>query len=149
MRTTHKLIELTAGPPSVEFACIDPARVWGVWPLVSHWIKAAMRRGDFGTFRRIEDDVLSGGALLWVFWDGTEISSAVVTQIGIVESGKVCTIIACGGDKVLINLKQLSRIEGYARKEGCRAMRIVGRKCWARALKEYKQTRVVLEKEFN
>jgi len=108
-----------------------------------------MKRGDLGKFSEVERDVLTGGALLWLVIDGPAILSAIVTQISIVESGKVCVVVACGGHHVLRALPLLSEIEDYARREGCRKTRIMGRKGWVRALQQYKQTRVVLDKELN
>lgn len=109
----------------------------------------AMQRGDLGKFSELENDVLSGGALLWVTAGREEIESAIVTQIVGIESGKCCVIVACGGRCVLDNMSLLSVIEEYARREDCRKIRIMGRKGWARALQEYKQTRVVLDKELS
>lgn len=131
-----------------DLACVDPDIVHLVWPKVSGWLRDAMRRGGLGSFEVLENSVLSGGALLWVFMDG-QIKSATVTQVGVGEGGKVCEILACGGADVLSDLQFIGKIETYARNEGCRAVRIMGRRGWVRALKEYKQTRVVLEKELN
>ena len=110
------------------------------WEKCSHLIRQAMVRGDLGKFEEVERQVLSGEAMLWV--NGR---AAVVTQIAIVESGKVCTIVACGGK--LPTLDGLQEIERYAATEGCRAMRVMGRRGWARKLKDYRTAAVVLEKE--
>ena len=44
-------------------------------------------------------------------------------------------------------LHLLDRHREFARAEGCDAMRIIGRKGWARVLKDYRAKRVILEKE--
>lgn len=105
-----------------------------------------MKRGDLGATESIKNDILSGAALLWLVCD-TKPIGAVVTQISQVESGKVCTIVACGGECILNHLPLLEDIETYATNEDCRAMRIMGRKGWMRALPDYRALRVVLEKE--
>ena len=44
-------------------------------------------------------------------------------------------------------LPLLGALERYARAEGCKAMRIFGRRGWERLLPDYKPARVLLEKE--
>lgn len=106
-----------------------------------------MRRGDLGLSKSVKDDVLWGRALIWLVWDKPHLAGAVVTQVSEVESGKVCTIVAAGGEGLLRSLPLLSQIEDYAKKEGCRSMRVMGRRGWVRALRGYRTARVVLEKE--
>lgn len=127
--------------------CVPPQLVKRVWPTVSKTLYNAMLRGGIGSFKVLEADVLSGGALLWVAAQSDEIVTAAVTQIGIGIRGKVCEIVACGGADTLHHLHLLKEIEDYARNENCRATRIIGRKGWVRALPDYRATRVVLEKE--
>ena len=121
--------------------------VKSVWPLVSDRIRAAIVRTGIGLLSEVEADLFSRQSLLWVVHDGDGIASVIITQLSKGENGVVCTIVACGGKSVLHDIRLLAGIEKYARAEGCRAMRIIGRKGWARALDEYKQTCVVLEKE--
>lgn len=106
-----------------------------------------MQRGDLGTFAALETDVFSADALLWLAWNGAAIEGAAVTQVALVESGKVCIIAACGGESAKRWLWLLPRIEQYARAERCRAVRIMGRKGWSRVLPEYRACRVVMDKE--
>lgn len=143
----HRPTAVTDGFVSADLGCVDPAEVAYAWPIASRWIRDAIRRGDLGTFEATQADVLAGRALLWIAFDGVKPFAAVVTQIAMVESGKCCTIVACGGNGVLRALPLLSKIEDYARRESCRVIRLLGRKGWMRALQEYQQTRVVLEKE--
>lgn len=126
--------------------CVPPSLVGDVWPFVSERLLAAMRGGT-GSFKILESDVLSGGALLWVAMQGEKIVTAAVTQIGLGVDGKVCEIVACGGTDTLHHLHLLKKIEDYARNENCHATRIIGRKGWIRALPDYKAIRFVLEKE--
>lgn len=44
-------------------------------------------------------------------------------------------------------LPLLDGIEAYARGAGCSAVRIMGRKGWARVLASYKAKRIILEKD--
>ena len=41
----------------------------------------------------------------------------------------------------------LGKIEEFARAEGCKSTRIMGRKGWARVLPSYQVKRIVLEKD--
>lgn len=132
---------------SAELVCVPPQEARTVWPRIEKWIDAAMRRGDLGLSKSVKDDVLWGRALIWLVWNKPTLIGAVVTQVSEVESGKVCTLVACGGDGVLNALPLLSTIEHYAKKEGCRSMRVMGRRGWVRALRGYRTARVVLEKE--
>ncbi len=131
----------------MDLICVPPAQVPKVWPKVKPLIFEAMRRGDFGAFAPVEDDVLDGDALLWVAYDEKEIVAACVSQISETEWRKVCTIVACGGSEMRRWLGLLDQIEAYAKAEGCSASRIVGRDGWSAVLPAYRPHRVVLEKE--
>jgi hypothetical protein len=131
---------------SAEAVCVDPKQVTCVWECVKHWIKRAMERGDLGTFDAVEDDVITGQALLWLVWSDPEIQGAAVTQIVTTQNSKVCMITACGGENMRLWLPLIEKIEGYARDEGCDAVRILGRKGWMRVLKDYRAPAVILER---
>ena len=129
-----------------EAVCVDPKQVTCIWECVKHWIKRAMERGDLGTFDEGEDDVVSGQALLWLVWSAPEIRGAAVTQIVCTQKSRVCVIVACGGKGVQLWLPLIEKIENYARNEGCDAVRVLGRKGWARVLKDYSVPAVILER---
>lgn len=132
-----------------DLVCVDPAQVHIIWPEVSHWIKRAMQRGDLGRFDDVEDHVLNGRMLLWLVWDKPKILAAVVTQLATTECTKACVIVACGGEKSGVWLHLISKIENYARAEGCAAVRIIGRSGWARVLPEFRVVHIVLEKRLS
>src|SRR5450756_2842104 len=66
---------------AIHCICIDPAHVARVWPLVSHLIRAAMRKGRISEFADVERAVLDGQQLLWVAADRRAIWAAAVTQL--------------------------------------------------------------------
>ncbi len=105
-----------------------------------------MERGDLGTFVDVEQDVLSGGALLWLVWEDPIVLGATVTQIITQDNRKICMVVACGGEDGRSWVHLISKIEDYARNEGCELSRIVGRKGWMKLLPDYKESRVILEK---
>lgn len=105
-----------------------------------------MERGDLGTFDEVEEDVMTGQALLWLIWRAPEIEGAAITQIVITQKSRVCMIVACGGDNMRRWLPLVEKIENYARDEGCDAVRILGRKGWTRVLNGYRAPAVILER---
>lgn len=119
-----------------------------IWPAVSHWIFKSIDKVDLLQSEAVERQVLDGVARLWVVHNGVFLA-AVVTEVYFVESGKICAVVACGGEGVLAALELLEQIEKYAKQEGCRSIIVCGRKGWARALKDYRQAAVVLRKELN
>ena len=139
--------------------CIPPDRAALVWPHVRTLILAAMRRGDLSGFRPVESSVLSGEALLWLAVtreDGIE--AAAVTELQKTEWRKVCVVVACGapsGRRLPSSpalgppqwVRLLDGIEAYAKAAGCSAVRIMGRKGWARVLASYRAKRIILEKD--
>jgi hypothetical protein len=116
-----------------------------------------MRRGRLSDFADVERAVLSGTHLLWLVapshpspasggGEGGGIYAAAVTALATVNHERLCTIVACGGRARARWLPLIATLEAFARAEGCRAIRILGRRGWARLLPDYATTRVLLEK---
>jgi hypothetical protein len=133
---------------TVELICADPVWVDGIWPFARPLIKSAIDRTGLSDFDEIERDVLAGNQLLWVALSGT-IEAAATTKLVNVGSHKICILVACGGKQRKRWLPLFERIENYARSEGCRAMRIIGRKGWQRVLSGYNVENIILEKALN
>jgi hypothetical protein len=157
----------------VKLVCVDPARVGEIWPHVRDLIHAAMKRGGLSSFSPVEASVLAGDALVWLAiareehqgvdarlrglcrkrpdGHGEQIQAAAVTELHETEWRKVCVLVACGSRRSAKReggwLPLLDGIEAYARAAGCSAMRIMGRKGWARVLNSYTVKRIILEKD--
>lgn len=133
-------------PVSVETVCIDRDHIERIWPLVSHWISnAAGKCGDW-TLETVRDELDKGECLLWILWDG-RVRAACVTKLVIVpKRGKICTIVACGGDQVIPWPVAFGPIEKYAKQRDCVSMRIEGRPGWKRVFPDYELNWVCLEK---
>src|SRR5205085_9065538 len=116
----------------VEAVCAGRALVW-----------IAIARED----ARAEMPVFAGRCRRRPDGNGTAIKAAAVTQLGTVNGGRFCTIVACGGRHRDEWLPLLAGLERYAKAENCKAMRIFGRRGWERLLPDYKAARVLLEKE--
>ena len=125
--------------------CVDPEMVPQAWPHVSHLIKAACQYGD-DTFETTEQDVLSGGALLWLACQGTKVLGAAVSKIWKSPKYKICSVLAVGGESLHEWKQCLADIEAYAKTENCDLVRLSGREGWRRIFTDYEQPWIVLEK---
>jgi hypothetical protein len=123
-------VEKPEKPEKAELVCVDPERVREVWPHVSALLKAACYRTRLNAFADIEADILAGRSLLWPAWNGSGVESAAATILINSEIGKVCIITACGGSDMKRWLPLIGEIETYAKSEGCKRVRIYGRKGW-------------------
>ncbi len=109
-------------------------------------IRSAVKRTNLSHSQDIEYDITSGEALLWLAWDGARIEAAASTSLIETDASKVCVLTACGGENMQHWLPLLSKIEKYAKDEGCQCVRLFGRKGWLRVLKDYEMTNIVIEK---
>jgi hypothetical protein len=138
---------------SAELLCVDPKRIHEIWPHVAPLLRRAIARTGLSAFADIEQDILRGNALLWLAVGGeggaTAIEAAASTSLQQTDGGKVCIITACAGADMARWLPLINHIEAYAKEEGCRCVRIFGRKGWLRVLEGYRATSVVLDKQFN
>ena len=131
-------------PSTAELVCVDPKRVHEFWPHVSALLKAACCRTKLNAFADIEADILSGRSLLWM---GRTVESSVATILINSEIGKVCIITVCGGSDMKRWLPLIDQIETYARAEGCKRVRIYGRKGWLHVLDGFEEKHVIMDKE--
>ena len=130
-----------------ELVCVNPERVHEIWPHVSPLLKAACYRTQLNAFADIEADILSGRSLLWMAWNGQAVESAAATVVINSEIGRVCIITVCGGSDMKRWLPLIEQIEAYAKREGCRRVRIYGRKGWLHMLDGYEEKHVIMDKE--
>jgi hypothetical protein len=137
---------ISAKQGKCRLVAIPPADAHEVWPHVAALVKAAMEKGRLSNYTEVEQAVRSGAALLWLAWEGETIKAAAVTEIGEANAEKFCTIVACGGHDRGQWLHLLEGLEGHAKAEGCAGMRVYGRRGWGKLLKDYRVTRLVLEK---
>lgn len=131
---------------SVEVSRIRPEDIPNVWPSVSSLIHAAIRRTNLNRLQDIENEIFDGLGQLWIARDEAGILAALTTALVTTERGKVCILTALGGSQMSQWLPMLSKVEEFARAEGCHGMRIYGRKGWERALPAYHLEHVILER---
>jgi hypothetical protein len=126
--------------------CVSPQRMQEIWPHVSGLIRSAIERTGLSAFSDVEYDLLFGDALLWLAWSD-HIEAVAATTLNDTDAGKVCIITACGGTDMHRWLPLLDEIEAYAKAEGCKRTRIIGRKGWLRVLSGYQAKHVIMDKE--
>lgn len=126
--------------------CVAPSMVPEIWPYAGPMIRRATERGG-GDFDRTETEVLAGLQLLWIVSDDGALQAAATTQLVNEGQGKACIIVACSGRQSERWLPLIVGIEDYAKAEGCKTMRVIGRKGWERVLSGYRAKYVTLEKE--
>jgi hypothetical protein len=131
---------------SASLHCIPPQLAREIWPLVRDKLYAAVRRTDLSHSVDIARDVLHGDGVLWLACDGQEIEAAAVTLLTRTDRHLVCLITALGGSNMESWLPLLSQIEDWAKAEGAALVRVMGRPGWARVLKNYQISNVVLER---
>lgn len=134
-------------PSRVEIACVNPDQVRRIWPRVAPLLKSAIDRTRISSWDAVANDILFGNSLLWLCLDGDEIMCAGATSLQKTDFGMACVVVACGGSDMSRWLGLLEKVEAYAKAEGCRCVRIFGRRGWERVLDGYGATNVVLEKE--
>jgi len=117
-----------------------------VWPFVADWLRAAYLRTDLNHTADLENDVLHDGATLWIAGKANVIEAALVTKLVRTNRNLVCVITALGGSDMPAWFDNLGAIEAWAKAQGAAKIRIYGRKGWARKLKNYLVSNVVLER---
>jgi len=133
-------------PASASLHCIPPQLAREIWPLVRDKLYSAVRRTDLSHTVDIERDVLHGDGVLWVICADGEIQAAGVARLERTDKHLVCLITALGGSNMDSWFSLFSEVEAWAKAEGAALIRIMGRPGWARVLKNYHVSNVVLER---
>jgi hypothetical protein len=127
-----------------------------VWGIVEKDIKSALAYSSQLTDSDFVFDTLKEGKFqLWVLWDKKQ-SKAVDKYFGVVVTeiikrkfGKVCHIYIMTGKQRTKWQHLITKVEDFAKQEGCKMMELIARPGWQRVLDDYgyKRTHVVLEKQ--
>jgi hypothetical protein len=127
-----------------------------VWGIVEKDIKSALAYSSQLTDSDFVFDTLKEGKFqLWVLWDKNQ-SKAVDKYFGVVVTeiikrkfGKVCHIYIMTGKQRTKWQHLITKVEDFAKQEGCKMMELIARPGWQRVLDDYgyKRTHVVLEKQ--
>ena len=129
---------------------VPPQLCDAVLPHVRHFlINGYHRSGNIYNEPIMLDELQHERMCLWVAYrkGTTAFSAAMVTRLYLLDAGrgKVCHVIALGGEDMHDWIKYIDLIEGYARAEGCDTVRLEGREGWSRVLPSFVRVGVILE----
>lgn len=133
---------------AVIVEAVEPGTAVGIWPRVAAMIDAGAAKCDELVPEDILDRVANGKTLLWIAIEQTNgiIIAAMTTELVKQRSGLVCWMCQCGGDRLHDWSRFHTKIEEYARAEGCVSVVLEGREAWKRVLEGYTVRSVRLEK---
>lgn len=121
-----------------------------LWPHALPHLERFARETGLVSPDDLYSDIRVHAKQLWLVSQQAEVTAAVVTQIFTTLKGKTCCVYAaCGNSGIPALLDALEHIERWALEIGCINMEVRGRKGWKRALPEYKETGVILEKQIS
>jgi len=114
------------------------------WERCKGYIRDALEyAGGSHTVGDVLQSVMSGKAQFFPLR-----KSAIITEVVDYPQKTMCRIWLAGG-----NLEELMEAEkvvaDWAKTQGCAGMEIVGRKGWSRTLTDYRESSVVLMKDFS
>ena len=127
-----------------------------VWGMIEKDIKSALAYSSQLTDSDFVFDLAKEGKFqIWVLWDKEQKKTeqkyfgVVVTELIKRKFGKVCHIYIMTGRQRNKWQHLISKIENFAKEEGCEMMELIARPGWQKVLNlfDYKRTHVVLEKE--
>lgn len=117
----------------------QPNDIHLVWDDVRPHIEAALAYSDTHTLGDIAEGLISGSMTLWTYG---EVEAALVAEI----IDDFCQIITLGGKGIERYFHYLDVIEQWAKDNGCKEMRVYGRRGWVRMLKDYDEKYTVIGK---
>ena len=127
-----------------------------VWSLVEKDIKSALAySGQLTDSDYVFETAKEDKFQVWVIWDKKEKQASdkyfgvVVTEIIKRKHGKVCHVYIVTGRQMSKWQHLISRVEEFAKDEGCKMMELIARPGWQKVYNNhgYKKTHIVLEKQ--
>jgi len=127
-----------------------------VWSLVEKDIKSALAySGQLTDSDYVFETAKEDKFQVWVIWDKKEKQTSdkyfgvVVTEIIKRKHGKVCHVYIVTGRQMSKWQHLISRVEEFAKDEGCKMMELIARPGWQKVYNNYgyKKTHIVLEKQ--
>ena len=127
-----------------------------VWSLVEKDIRNALAySGQLTDSDHVYETAKEDKFQVWVIWDKNQKKTVdkyfgvVVTEIIKRKHGKVCHVYIVTGRQMSKWQHLISRVEEFAKDEGCKMMELIARPGWQKVYNNhgYKRTHVVLEKQ--
>ena len=110
----------------------QPDRISEVWYFVEPFVKKAVDNGCTLSLKDIYHKLCEAKLQLWT-WQTDAVKSVMITAI-VVQEVKYCLLMTMSGTGLKEWVRELPKVEDWARSVGCESMRINGRKGWARVL---------------
>lgn len=107
------------------------------WEQVSGFIDSALAlAGGEATLADILLMIQQRELDLWIAWDNAELKcvAACTTMIQSYPRFKSCTIVHFGGTTIKAVDQLLPKIQQWAKQQGCKKIRVYGRKAWVKHL---------------
>ena len=117
------------------------------WPRVADLVRSALERGE-GSYCEADVAMACMGGMwqLWIVeYDGEVVSIAITELINFPRQRK-CLIRYIAGELDLVKI-HTHEIEAFARREGCKVLEGYARKGWTRAMPDWTEKYVVMQKE--
>jgi len=116
-------------------------------PRILGWLDAAYAATGLDMPDDLEERLRQGHMQLWVAYSPGEgqILCAVLTQLAKMRGNLHAQVVAAGGSDVQRWVSCIPTIEEWAKREGCSKVTVQGRPGWAKLLRRYRRSQVVLE----
>jgi len=117
------------------------------WDKIEPFVKRVLQKIELCySIENIKDSLKAKKMQLWTSYVGTQLKGVCITRITIhPKNYKFLEIVLAAGN--LQALPELKQIEQWGKDNQCKLIKFEGRKGWARALKDYKVSTVILIKE--
>lgn len=149
MTASQPPIAPSASSSSGETILVDPAALTApVWAECVRFLAPAIARSDGeSTEASVLLDVARERAQLWRIVRDDRVVGAIVTSIVVYGSGRRVLLIQFAGGELEDVAPSVQRLEEFAAATFCDAVKIYGRKGWAKVLPEYRMRFVAFGKE--
>ena len=128
-----------------EVLFVSRETMGAAWPLCRPFIVHAVNKCGDWTIEQVEHLLMLPTAALWIATRNDIMIATAVTEV----DGDQCKIVALGGMGGPDWRCLLQPLEKYAKSMACARMRVEGRPGWQKALPDYHQPYVVLEKRLD
>lgn len=130
----------------IALSTLQSEQIESRWHEIEPFVKRVLNKIDlYYTIDYIKSSLLSAEMQLWTSLEGTQIKSICITQIKIHPKYTYLDIVMHAGQ--LASVAHFNQIEQWGKSQGCTKVQIVGRRGWKKALPDYKETSITLEKE--
>lgn len=113
-------------------------------PYIESFVESAKGRYDLEDVFTI---IKNGYWNLWAVYEGSELKAVLITQPVHYPKVKELQIIMCVGESYKDWYSLISRLEEYAKLDGCNKMTAITRPGWEKVMLGYKKSHVYLERD--